>query len=128
MLAMTDFYLKLLFVRGRTRKPMNARKCKIIALFFITVIVLRDVNNIFGNIFLHNIPRAARKSNSLALSDGVVPKSFMGTKFVARFKFNQIAKLSTEVVFYKVAKFYFSQKANPLTVFSSLVRKVKLFC
>ena len=75
------------------------------------IIAMRDVKNIFTNIFLYDKPRAAGEAHAFALADGVEPEAFVLADATTCLEFDDIARVLSEVATDIVVVVDFSQKA-----------------
>ena len=80
------------------------------------IIAMRDVKNIFTNIFLYDEPGAAGEAHALALADGVEPEAFVLPDATTCLEFDDIARVLSEVATDIVVVVDFSQKADALGV------------
>ena len=80
------------------------------------VVALRHIYNIIRDVFLHHEPRSTAETETLALPDGVEPKTLVTTQLLARFHLHDVARHLANVFADIVVVVDFSLEANPLTV------------
>ena len=92
------------------------------------IIAMRDVKNIFTNIFLYDEPGATGEAHAFALADGVEPEAFVLPDATTRLEFDDIARVLSEVATDIVVVVDFSQEADALGVLALGIDQVLTLC
>src|SRR5574344_2733916 len=81
---------------------VTSQEMKIVDIEYIFVcsfgfISLTYIKDIVDHVFLDDIPRTAPETQSMTLTDGVEPESFMNSYFLSCFQFQHISSIFSQI-------------------------------